>query len=494
MTLHSLQRGERMLVASLMALTIFRLWIADAIGLHPDEAYYWLWSLQPSAGYYDHPPMIAWWIWLSSALFGHHAVGVRAIVIVSTLVNTILVFCTMLELGADRRLAGRAALWFNATLLVGFTAFVATPDDPSMMFWAATMLVLARLRKTGHQPLWLLVGLLAGLGCASKYTNFFLGPAILLWLVVERHQGRKTSPLWLLAGGAVALLVFSPVLLWNHDHGWISFSKQFGRIEDGSFTLRYLPDFWLGQFGLLNPALGVFVVFAVVRAARGGAMPAQRFLLVMSAPLLAYMVMHSLHDRVQANWLSPLFPGFAMIAAFEVEDWNHKPYIKRIAKAVLPVGLGVPALLLGLAAFSGEAGLSFASPLDPLMGWKSLALRIEQIRQDHAASWIATADYGVTGELAFYAADPDTVQEVVDRDRYRFRPVAPVMVDQPGLLVLRSRDRPMASLAACFKSVADLGHMTRSANGRVIERYDLFKVSAASPDIVENGCEALLPK
>lgn len=34
----------------------------------------------------------------------------------------------------------------------------------------------------------------------------------------------------------------------------------------------------------------------------------------------------------------------------------------------------------------------------------------------------------------------------------------------------------------------------RSANGRLIERYDLFKVSAASPDIVQNGCEAILPK
>ena len=44
------------------ALTIFRFWAMAHFDLVPDEAYYWLWSRVPSAGYYDHPPMIAWWI------------------------------------------------------------------------------------------------------------------------------------------------------------------------------------------------------------------------------------------------------------------------------------------------------------------------------------------------------------------------------------------------------------------------------------------------
>lgn len=483
-----IQQCEFMLAAVLMTLTVFRVWTADSIGLHPDEAYYWLWSMRPSAGYYDHPPMIAWWIWLSSVLFGHTLMGVRAVVIASTFVSSILVFHTMLELGANRRLACRAALWFNAMLLVGFTAFVATPDDPSMLFWAATVLVLARLRRTGHQPFWLLVGLLAGLGCVSKYTNFFLGPGILLWLAVDNNVRRNTSPLWLLAGGGFAMLVFLPVLLWNWGHGWVSFSKQFGRIEEGGFTLHYLTDFWLGQFGLINPALAVFVVLAVRGVFKGRSNPAQHVLLATSAPLLVYMMIHSLHDRVQANWLSPLYPGFAMIAAFEAGRWHNLPSLNRLAQAVLPVGLGLPSLLLGYAALSGEAGLPFASPLDPLVGWASLASRIEQIRQDHAAAWIATADYGVTGELAFYAQDPAIVQEVLDRDRYSFRPAATVMANQPGLLVLRVRDRSMANISACFRAVADLGQITRNANGRVIERYDLFKVSAAEPEIATSGC------
>jgi len=37
--------------------------------------------------------------------------------------------------------------------------------------------------------------------------------------------------------------VFSPVLLWNADHGWISFDKQFGRIAAEGVQLRYVGEF-----------------------------------------------------------------------------------------------------------------------------------------------------------------------------------------------------------------------------------------------------------
>ena len=34
-----------------------------------DEAYYWLWSTKLDFGYFDHPPMIALWIYLSDLIF-----------------------------------------------------------------------------------------------------------------------------------------------------------------------------------------------------------------------------------------------------------------------------------------------------------------------------------------------------------------------------------------------------------------------------------------
>ena len=98
------------LVVIVAALTLFRSWVAARMGLAPDEAYYWLWSRFPSGGYYDHPPMIAWWIAASTKLFGDTALGIRASVVLSVLVTTIAVYRTAIELELEQRTAALAAL------------------------------------------------------------------------------------------------------------------------------------------------------------------------------------------------------------------------------------------------------------------------------------------------------------------------------------------------------------------------------------------------
>src|SRR5262249_23698588 len=150
---------------------------------------------------------------------------------------------------------------------------------------------------------WIAVGLLAGLGCVSKYTNLFLGFGVVTWLLVDpmnRHWFR--SP-WLWAGGLGACLVFFPVVLWNEEHNWISFSHQFGRLSVQHATPRYLAEFFASQFGLLNPLIAYFTLLALLTALRdpnGCRSSPSAFLIAIATPLIAYMVVHAFHDRVQA--------------------------------------------------------------------------------------------------------------------------------------------------------------------------------------------------
>ena len=55
---------------ALAALTLFRLVVAAALPLSPDEAYYWVWSRALAPGYLDHPPMVALWIRAGTWLAG----------------------------------------------------------------------------------------------------------------------------------------------------------------------------------------------------------------------------------------------------------------------------------------------------------------------------------------------------------------------------------------------------------------------------------------
>src|SRR6266849_5845622 len=57
--------------------TAFQLIYCTHLELVGDEAYYWLWSRHPDICYLDKGPMIAWFIWLGTALFGQTVFGVR---------------------------------------------------------------------------------------------------------------------------------------------------------------------------------------------------------------------------------------------------------------------------------------------------------------------------------------------------------------------------------------------------------------------------------
>ena len=67
-----------------VAVTVVRLVVAANLPLLEDEAYYWTWSTRLAAGYYDHPPAIAWIIAAGTAVFGKTALGVRSVGILLT--------------------------------------------------------------------------------------------------------------------------------------------------------------------------------------------------------------------------------------------------------------------------------------------------------------------------------------------------------------------------------------------------------------------------
>ena len=124
------------LILVILAMLAIRLIVASQIHLTEDEAYYRLWSMAPAFGYFDHPPMIAWWIWLGRRLGGDNALGVRLIPILASAATSLLVFDMARLAGASRRVAGRAGIWFNAMWLVAAGGFLAVPDAPNSRSWS----------------------------------------------------------------------------------------------------------------------------------------------------------------------------------------------------------------------------------------------------------------------------------------------------------------------------------------------------------------------
>jgi 4-amino-4-deoxy-L-arabinose transferase-like glycosyltransferase len=454
--------------------------VVGALGpLSEDEAYYRLWSLQPAFGYFDHPPMIAWWIWAGRQLAGDTALGVRLLPILAATVTTLLTFDLARALGFSEKIAARAGVWLNATVLMGVGGQLAVPDQPNALFWTASLCCAVRA-VSGRPNWWLGAGALAGLACLSKYSALFLAPGVLLWLALAPEGRRALRTPWPWLAAAIALAVFAPNIAWNASHGWVTFAKQFGRVSAAAgLQPRYLGKFLADQFVLLNPLIVVFVALAVRRRI---AWP----LLAIAAPFAAYLVVHSLHDEVQGQWPAPLYPMLVVAAAAAAE--NATGWLAAVRTAAAPLAFAIFAAIFAFLLAPSDGRLPFRDPSMPLRGWPAFLDAVEAARERTGAAWIGAPTYGIAAQLAASPKIHAPAVELFERERFTFEtPAERADFTKPGLVVVPVRGAGARTLRMCFSDVEILPEIDRGA-GRGMTPYTVLRVAGPKRDVERIGC------
>ena len=470
-------------LALLAALTALRLVVAWIVPLSPDEAYYWVWSRTLQPGYRDHPPMVALFIRAGTLLAGEGAFGIRLIGILGIALASILLARAADDLFPDRRPGVWAAALFNATLLAGIGGMLATPDLPLLVFWIAGLWALARLHATQDGRWWLVFGVMAGLALVSKYTAGLLGIGVLAWLIGSRAAWRWWRDWRLYAGGALAALVFAPVVFWNATHGWASFAKQGGRAgtDEGGFTLRFLGELIGGQFGLATPLVFVMSVVGIAAATRAWSRrgdAAAGLLGALVLPGVALFLWQATGSRVQTNWPAPLWPAACIAAAVFVAPRWRRP--------AMGVGLAITLAVYVQAAF---APLPLGRAQDPTLarlgGWEDFTRDVEAERQRQGARFVAAEEYGLAALLAQRL--PAGVPVIALHSRWALFDLPRPAPGEAGLLVQSARRDSVPDWPAAMP--LDQG-LDRSRRGILAERYRLFRVETL-PDL---PASAILPR
>lgn len=465
------------------ALTTLRLLVAAKAGLAEDEAYYRLWGLHPAAGYYDHPPMVAWFAFLGQSLFGDTAFGLRFFSVLSAAIGSAAIWRTGLLLYGARE-AGYAVLFLNASLLIGAGSLLATPDAASVLFWGLAIWALAELTASENPWWWIAVGLFAGLGLNAKYSVLFLGAGIVLHLVFVPQARRWWGAWQLWAGGLLAALLVAPVIGWNAAHDWASFTKQFGRAVPEGWSTRYLPEFVGAVIGLANPLVAVLAGIGLVRIARAALRgePAGGLLLWTSLPFVVYLLAHSLHSRVQGNWPAPLFPVIALAAALVAANPPLRPgprFWNRFSAVAVALGLAVSAVVYVHAVAPLTGALARKDPTHQIRGWAEISAELQRLASEQEAAWIATDAYGLNAQLAWQLDRAMPVEQVDQRIRYAMRPEPDAgLVARPALFVAEERRDPGPErLSARFAEVERIAVLTRLSDSTPVERLVVYRVA-----------------
>lgn len=338
------ERSRQRYRAFLLFFTAAHLVLAAFLPLVSDELYYWAWSKNLSLSYFDHPPMIAYWIRIGTALFGDGALGVRFVSVLSSTLSLLLLVGIWGE--------GRWLLLFSLTPGVLFGTLFATPDLPLFFFWAAYLrwaVELARridtweldpmVRAYRRQPVglvyWGLGGLLVGLGFLSKYP-MALAPAILAVALFLRFRPRGWA-LGFLVHGIVAAVVATPVFVFNAKSGGVPLSYQWmhaAQSGDAGFWL-----FVLGQgllFGFVAPVL---VPFCVGTWRRLVGDPAMAVLVPMLVLPCLFFFGKATQSFLEANWPAVMY--LALVPT--MQRWLRVTSFPGVWRLVFALAL-VPAL------------------------------------------------------------------------------------------------------------------------------------------------------
>lgn len=469
----------------LIALTLVgRLILAAMVPLVPDEAYYALWGANLSAGYLDHPPMIAFFIRLGEIVAGHGAFGVRLVCVLATIPATLFIWLATDLLILDRRAAPFAAVLFNATLIGFLGMTLATPDAPLILFSAAMVYFAARLTVDDHPRWWLAMGVATGLALQSKYSAaLFAGGFAVAVLFIPSLRRQLLRP-WPWLALLLAILVFAPNLLWNLEHGWATFLKQGGRVTTNrEFAPHYLMELIGAQFGLATPLIFGFGIWGLASPARSVYRPgsARALLLWMLLVPCAYFAFHALRSRVEGNWLAFLFPLFSIAAAAGMISVaaSSNARFRRLPGYAIPVAL---ALILAAGLQAALVPIRILGPKDPIIrmtrGWPGFAGDVDAMRQSIGAGYILTDNYQLNAQLTRELPKVPVLQ-FNERQRYiAFDQPTAGSLAGPGLVVMGDND--LAGVRNRFGAAEPLGEITRRFEGIDITTSYAFRIESAA--------------
>jgi 4-amino-4-deoxy-L-arabinose transferase-like glycosyltransferase len=483
----------------ILGLTLLHIWLI-ASGhwpLSPDEAHYWEWSRRLDWSYYSKGPMVAYLIAIGTALGGGTPFGVRlpAVLLSAGLAITAWSL-TRRIFGSDR--AGFLAVVFLSVIpLYAAGAVLMTIDLPFVCCWGlAACLLLTAVERQSYMA-WYGVGLALGLGLLSKYTMAMLIPCVFLWLL----SSPRLRP-WLLRrepyeAMLMGLLLFSPVLVWNARHAWLSGRHVLiqvggGAAPDWTRGLLRGPEFLGSQIGIVSPLLFLVLVAGVAWAWQHGRREGRDDLLLLvclSVPVFLFFQFWSLITKVQANWAAHAYLTGAIAAAGWCESWGvRSPKARRTRrrlKLLLLASIILPAMVLPVALFPdilAPFGTRLPAALDlvgkRLRGWPELAQAVATAAGRLPRPPFLMSDrYQIASELAFYVpGQPQVYNANLGRrmNQYDLWGGWEALRGRDGLFVSYGAGDPPSELRDAFGEVERLAVVPITHRGQHLRDFVIF--------------------
>jgi 4-amino-4-deoxy-L-arabinose transferase-like glycosyltransferase len=293
-----------------LCLVIFKLALSAILPITGDEAYFYYWGVNPDLGFYDHPPMVGWWLTVQRQLLDATwflRLTPALLPLLAAWVAWQIVYMAAHDL---------ARAWWAALIVLLAPAHVwnvfVTTDTPLIAFSLISVLAYCAALNSGRRGAALLLqalaGIFLGLAFLSKYFAVFLGAAYLFHVAFVRDDASRWR-------GFFLLLLFAlpgPALniWWNSEHCWANLLfNLYNRHEGSGLSWKTTPLYGLTLAYVLSP----FAPIAAwrYRSALGAAMRerglAAALLWLAGIPFLLFALLSPV-KTIGLHWLLSFVP------------------------------------------------------------------------------------------------------------------------------------------------------------------------------------------
>jgi len=493
-----------------------------------DEVYYWTYALYPDWSHFDHPPMVGLFIQFTTQnLLLDQEFFLRLSSVLLGGVNTWLIYRIGCRISSS--LAGfYAAFLYNTSIYCFVIAGIfILPDTPQLFFWLLSLLLLIRILPdhellAKNRRLFLLAGLTIGLALLSKYTSAWLWIAAGIYIILYNRNWLKSTELYVSV--LISVLIFSPVIYWNYQHHFISFTFHGDRVSLFSSGIR--PDFFFtelaGQVMYNNPVnfiLIVVAVFALAKKRFSLNADFKRILLLASLPLAGMFLFFALFRQTLPHWSGPGYIALILIAAVYLSQKNEAkrfliPLPLMISALVMIAGLSIglaeiKAGFIGQQASEDPKKLGRHDVTLDMSGWRKFVEEFRKLRIDDIASgeMSAMAPIIITrwfpgAHLDYYVARPSRqnvigVGELKNLHKYswinRLRPGLYPTSDAYYITTSRDFKDPLPTLSPYFTEIEEPVIIQGFKGEKHVRNFFIYRLKRCHtlpPDILEaNGIE-----
>jgi len=300
------------------------------------------------------------------------------------------------------------------------------PFEP--LFWMGCAYVLIRIVRGGDPRLWLVFGLLAGLGLENKHSTLFFGAAVAAAILLTSSRRELLRP-WIWLGAAVALAIFLPNIIWQWQHGFPTLEDLQNVRETGKNVQLAPVAFFAEQIMMMHPATAPIWLagawFLLLGRGRAFRVLGVTYLVLLGV----FMIMHA-----KNYYLAPAYPMLLAAGGVAVEGWTAllAPRRRKILRAAVLASvlvLGAAMAPIALPVLSPEQHIAYlehlgiepsktevahVGPLEQLwgdqFGWPELVEEIAEIywalpEEERSRTGIFASNYGEAGAINLFGPE-----------------------------------------------------------------------------------------